>query len=443
MDEKVTESATAQAPAEVAPDVAPESPAQSVGRGSKAPRKAAFGFIFASALMNAVSFGIMIPILPNLIKEFTGGDTAAASEWNVLFAVVWGVMQFFSGPMLGLVADRYGRRPVLLVSLFGLGVDFLFMAFAPTLWWLFVGRVLNGLTAASFSTANAYLADVTPPDQRAKAFGMMGSAFSFGFIIGPVIGGLLGEHDLRLPFLAAAALTLANWLYGLFILPESLPPERRAKSFDWSRANPVGSLRLLRSEPGLLGLAGVGFLFQLAHMVLPSIFVLYSGYRYGWTPQIMGWTFMATGIAGVAVQMFLVGPVVARIGERRAVLLGALAGALGFAWYGFAPTGWLYLLGIPLFAMVNFLTPGLQALMTRRLAPHQQGQLQGANQSLQGIAAVVGPIIFGLVFAWSVREDSVVHAPGLAIHLAAGMLAGAFLLALRTAHSPRATPTGP
>ena len=389
--------------------------------------------------MNAVSFGIMIPILPNLIKQFTGGDTAAAAEWNVLFAVVWGVMQFFSGPMLGLVADRYGRRPVLLVSLFGLGVDFLFMAFAPGLWWLFLGRLLNGLTAASFSTASAYLADVTPPERRAKAFGMMGSAFSFGFIIGPVIGGLLGEHDLRLPFLAAAGLTLVNWLYGLFVLPESLPPERRATRFEWAKANPVGSLRLLRSQSGLLGLAGVGFLFQLAHMVLPSIFVLYSGYRYGWTPQTMGWTFMATGIAGVVVQAVLVGPVVARIGERRAVLLGAAAGAIGFAWYGFAPTGWLYLLGIPIFAMVNFLTPGLQALMTRRVAPHQQGQLQGANQSLQGIAAVFGPLIFGLVFAWSIRADSLLHAPGLAIYLAGGLLASAFLLAL---HSARAPPTG-
>ena len=437
MERDVSGDATPQAPAEVAPDIVAGTASR--GRGARPPRKAAFGFIFATALMNAVSFGIMIPILPNLIKQFTGGDTAAAAEWNVLFAVVWGVMQFFSGPMLGLVADRHGRRPVLLVSLFGLGVDFLFMAFAPGLWWLFLGRLLNGMTAASFSTASAYLADVTPPERRAKAFGMMGSAFSFGFIIGPVIGGLLGEHDLRLPFVAAAGLTLVNWLYGLLVLPESLPPERRATRFEWAKANPVGSLKLLRSQPGLLGLAGVGFLFQLAHMVLPSIFVLYSGYRYGWTPQIMGWTFMATGIAGVVVQAVLVGPVVARIGERRAVLLGAAAGAIGFTWYGFAPTGWLYLLGIPIFAMVNFLTPGLQALMTRRVAPHQQGQLQGANQSLQGIAAVFGPLIFGLVFAWSIRADSVLHAPGLAIYLAGGLLACAFLLAL---HSARAPTTG-
>ncbi|MCR5880743.1 TCR/Tet family MFS transporter [Phenylobacterium sp. J367] len=390
--------------------------------------------------MNSISFGIMIPILPNLIREMTGGDTAAASEWNVLFATVWGVMQLVFGPMLGMLSDRFGRRPVLLLSLFGLGVDFLFMAFAPTLWWLFLGRVLNGATAASFSTANAYLADVTPPERRAKVFGWMGSAFSFGFIIGPTLGGILGEYDLRLPFLAAAALTFANWLYGLFILPESLPPERRAKAYDWSRANPVGSLRLLASRTGLLGLATVGFLFQLAHMVLPTIFVLYTTYRYHWSPAVLGLTFLLTGVLGVIVQMFLVGPVVARIGERRAVLLGLTAGVAGFAWYGFAPTGWAYLLGAPVFAFTGFLMPGLQGLMTRRVAPHEQGQLQGAIQSLNGISAVAGPPLFGLIFAWSVRHDAVLHAPGLAIYLAAALLALGFALAYGVARPVQSQP---
>ncbi|HEY8617557.1 TCR/Tet family MFS transporter [Phenylobacterium sp.] len=421
---------------EVAPEVAPQ-PAAAQVRG-RAQRQAGFGFIFGSALINAVSFGIMIPILPNLIREMTGGDTAAASEWNVLFATTWGVMQLFFGPMLGMLSDRYGRRPVLLLSLAGLGVDFLFMAFAPNLWWLFVGRVLNGATAASFSTANAYLADVTPPERRAKVFGWMGSAFSFGFLIGPVLGGALGEYDLRLPFLAAAALTFANCLYGLFILPESLPPERRAKSYDWKRANPLGSLQLLRSRPGLLGLAGVGFLFQLSHMVLPTIFVLYTTYRYHWSPAILGASFLLTGALGIVVQMFLVGPVVARIGERRAVLLGAVGGMAGFIWYGWAPTGWLYLMGAPIFAFVGFLMPGLQGLMTRKVQSHEQGQLQGANQSLQGISAVLGPPIFGLVFAWSVRHDAVLHAPGVAIYLAAALLGLAFALAFGVAKAPDA-----
>jgi len=395
-------------------------------------RRASFGFIFALALMNSISFGIMIPILPNLIREFANGDTAAASEWNVVFATTWGVMQFFCGPLLGMFSDRFGRRPVLLVSLFGLGVDFLFMAFAPTLWWLLLGRVLNGATAASFSTANAYLADVTPPEQRAKVFGWMGSAFSFGFIIGPTIGGLLGEHDLRLPFVAAAALTFANFLYGLFVLPESLPPERRAQAYDWRRANPLGSLRLLRSKLGLLPLAGVGFLFQFSHIVLPTIFVLYTTYRYGWTPGFLGFTFFITGVLGVLVQMFLVGPTVARLGERRTLLLGLAAGVLGFTWYGAASIGWVYLLGAPIFAMTGFIMPGLQGLMTPRVEPHEQGQLQGANQSLTGIASMVGPSLFGLVFAWSLRHG---HPPGLAIWLSAGLLGLAFLLAFGTARA--------
>ncbi|HEY9234446.1 MAG TPA: TCR/Tet family MFS transporter [Phenylobacterium sp.] len=401
-------------------------------------RTAAFQFIFAAAVINAISFGIMIPVLPNLIKEFTGGDTAAASEWNVVFGAVWGVMQLFCGPILGMMSDRYGRRPILLVSLGGLAIDFLFMALAPSLMWLFVGRVINGLTAASFSTANAYVADVTPPEKRAKTFGWMGSAFSFGFLVGPAVGGFLGDIDLRLPFFVAAGLTTLNWLYGFFVLPESLAPEKRVKKFDWKRANPVGSLVFLRSHNDLLGLATVGFLFQLAHTVLPAIFVLYTGYRYGWTPGFMGLTMMGTGIAGVIVQTLLVGPVVARIGERGALLLGCLAGAAGFAIYGLAADGWTYLLGVPVFALMNFLMPGLQGLMTRRVEPSGQGQLQGANQALQGIASVIGPVMFGMTFAWSVRHDSEFHEPGLAIFLAAGLLIGAFLLSLKVGRASKA-----
>jgi DHA1 family tetracycline resistance protein-like MFS transporter len=409
--------------------------ADAIAAAPRARREAAFGFIFASALMNSVSFGIMIPILPNLIRQFTGGDTAAASEWNLFFGATWGVMQFFFGPILGMLSDRVGRRPVLLISFFGLAIDFLFMAFAPTLWWLYVGRVLNGMTASSFSTAGAYIADITPPERRAKTFGMMTSAFSFGFIIGPTIGGILGQHDLRAPFLAAAALTALNFLYGLLVLPESLPPEKRLKSFQWRRANPVGSLSLLRTHPGLLGLAGVGFLFQLSQVVLPTIFVLYTTYRYGWTPRILGFTFLLTGVLGVMVQMFLVGPIVARIGERRTVLVGAAIGALGFLWYGWAPKGWIYLLGAPIFCFAGLLMPGLQGLMTQRVPPNEQGQLQGAMQSLQGIASIFGPVIFGETFAWSLRHEAVLHAPGLAIYLSAGLLGLAFALALGKARA--------
>ncbi|WP_340646647.1 TCR/Tet family MFS transporter [Phenylobacterium sp.] len=401
-------------------------------------RRAAFGFIFASALANTVSFGLMIPILPNLIKQFVGGDTAQASEWAVVFAVTWGVIQFFCGPILGLMSDRWGRRPVLLISLFGLGCDFLLMAWAPNLAWLFIGRIISGATAATFSTANAYVADVTPPEQRAQAFGWMGSAFSFGFLVGPAIGGLLGEIDLRLPFLAASALTLLNWLYGLLILPESLPLERRATTFDWRRANPLGSLKLLRSHRALLGLAVITFLNQLANLVWPSIIVLYMGYRFGWSTFQVGLSLMAGGLMGILVQSFLVGPVVRRVGERGALLLGAGFSTLSFLWVGLAPNGWVYILGMPLGALSGFLIPGLQGLMTRRVAPHEQGQLQGANQSLNGVASVLGPLIFGLTFAWSVRHAEVFPLTGLAMLIAGGMMLIGFILALRTPRDPGA-----
>lgn len=403
-------------------------------------RRAAFGFIFATALMNAISFGIMIPVLPNLIKQFTGGDYAQASLTNVLFATVWGLMQFFCGPILGMLSDRIGRRPVLLISLGGLAADFLFMALAPSLSWLFVGRVINGMTAASFSTAGAYVADVTPPERRAKTFGWLGSAFSFGFLVGPALGGLLAQHSLRLPFFVAAGLTAVNWIYGLFVLPESLPPERRIARFQWSRANPIGSLSLLRRHAELLDLAFINLLFFLAQNVLPSIFVLYAGYRYHWAPLMMGLTLMGTGALGVAVQLTLVGPVVARIGERGALLLGALGGAVGFALYGFAPTGWIYIASAPVFALMNLMQPGLQGLMTRRVGPQEQGQLQGANQSLQGIGSIAGPLLFGTLFAWAVRHDATLHAPGLPIYLASGLLVIAFVLGLRVHRGPGAAP---
>ncbi|WP_332765616.1 TCR/Tet family MFS transporter [Phenylobacterium sp.] len=391
--------------------------------------RAAFGFIFVSAITTAMSFGLMIPIMPALLKQFTGGDTAAASEWNVVFATVGGVMSLFAGPILGLVSDRLGRRPVLLVSLCGLGVDFLLMALAPSLTWLLVGRMISGATSGAFSTANAYVADVTPPEGRARAFGWMGAAFSFGFLAGPAIGGLLGEVNLRLPFLAAAALTLANVLYGALVLPESLPPEKRVARFDWRKANPIGSLKLLRSHHELFGLAGIHFLNQLAQMVWPSIFVLYTSYRYGWSPVVTGLYMMAGGVLGVAVQSFLVGPVVARLGERGAMLIGASVSVVAFIWYGLAPTSLIYMACLPISCLAGLLTPGLQGLMTRRVGPSEQGQLQGANQALMGLASVVGPSLFGLSFAWAVRHEVL---PGLPLFLAAVATVAALGLAWRT-----------
>jgi len=412
-------------------------------------RKAAFGFIFASALLNAVSFGVTIPVLPALIKEFAGGDTASAAEWNMVFGAVWGLMQFIFGPILGVLSDRIGRRPVLLISFLGLAFDFLFLVFAPSLMWLFLARIVNGMTAASFSTANAYVADVTPPEERARYFGFMGASFGFGFLIGPVLGGflagpfmesLVGDFAIRLPFAVAGALAFLNFLYGLFVLPESLPLDRRSARFDWRRANPLGSLQFLREQGRLVGLATVGFLFQIAHNVLPAIFVLYTGHRYGWDIQTISLTMFLTGGLGILMQTLAVGPIVRRLGERGALLIGCAGAALGFLAYGLAPTGIAYLAAAPVFALSNLLSPGLQGLMTRRVGPEAQGRLQGANQSLTGIATIIGPFLFGGSFAFALRHPALSAWPGLPILIASALMFAALAVAWRFGRPDRTPP---
>ncbi|GGC50695.1 TCR/Tet family MFS transporter [Chelatococcus reniformis] len=398
-------------------------------------RNAALGFIFVAVLIDVMSLGLIIPVLPKLVEGFTG-DTARAAEMLGLFGTAWALMQFVAAPVLGLLSDRYGRRPVLLLSIFGFGFDYVMMALAPSLAWLFVGRVISGITAASFSAAGAYIADVTKPEDRAKSFGLVGAAWGVGFVLGPAIGGLLGEWGPRVPFWAAAAFAFVNGLYGLFVLPESLPPERRSP-FRWRRANPLGSLALLRSHPELLGLAAVTFLFQLAHHVLPSIFVLYTSYRYGWGTSELGLMLAATGVANIVVQALLVGPISRAVGDRGALLAGLACGALGFAIYGLAPTALVYWLGLPVFALVGLIQPAVMALMTRRVGAAEQGQLQGASASIIGLTGLIGPGLFTLAFAWSIRGDASQALPGLAVLLAAGLMAAAALLAAAvTAASP-------
>jgi len=401
-------------------------------------RRAALGFIFAAALMDILALGIIIPILPNLVKQFTHGDTAEAAHYVGWFGFIFGMMQFVFAPVMGALSDRFGRRPILLVSIFGLGFDYVIMALAPSIGWLFAGRVLAGITAASFSTATAYVADITPPEQRARSFGFMGAAFGIGFVIGPAMGGFLGGIDLRLPFWVAAGLALVNGVYGIFVLPESLPVKDRAK-FSLAKANPIGSFQLLRAYPELLGLAAVIFLYFLAHQVLQSTFVLYTGYRYGWGPTMMGLNLMGVGVGSIIVQGAVVGPFVRRFGERGALYTGLLAGTFGFLVYATATTALQFWLGLPIFALMGLVQPGYQGIMSRRVAQNEQGRLQGANAGLMAIGGIVGPLLFTGVFAWSIRTPDVGLGVGTAIYLAAVFLAIALLFAIASGRRARAS----
>lgn len=382
----------------------------------------AIAFIFVTVVLDVLAMGVVIPVLPKLVEGFLGGDTPLAAETYGLFGTVWAAMQFVFSPILGVLSDRFGRRPVILASNFGLGFDYVLMALAPSLGWLFAGRVISGITGASFSAASAYIADVTPPERRAAGFGTLGAAFGLGFVLGPALGGILGATHPRLPFWIAAGLTLANACWGLFVLPESLPRERRLP-LHWRRANPVGTLRLLGTHPALLGLASVNFVYQLAHQVLPSVFVLYGGYRYGWDGRTVGLTLAFVGIGTMIVQGVLVRPIVARFGERITLLCGLTAGAFGMAAFGLAPTGGWFWGSLPVFAFIGLYGPAAQGIMTKRVNPSQQGHLQGANASLLGIAGMLGPELFTVTFATFIGARADLHLPGAAFLLASAMLA--------------------
>jgi DHA1 family tetracycline resistance protein-like MFS transporter len=407
-----------------------------------APRRAAVLFILATVLLDMLSFGIIIPVLPKLVEGFLAGDTAQAAVLYGLMGTAWAFMQFFCSPIQGALSDRFGRRPVVLLSNLGLGLDYIVMALAPNVAWLVAGRVISGMASSSFSTAGAYIADVTPPEQRAAAFGKIGMVFGLGFILGPALGGWLGAIDPRLPFWGAAALSLMNACYGFFVLPESLPPDKRTR-FAWARANPVGSLVLLRSHHELFGLAAVAFLGYLAHAVLPSVSVLYMGYRYGWGTTGVGLMMAGVGVAAMIVQGGLIGPITNRFGERRTVLIGLLCGSVGFFVYAIAPEGWIFCLGIPVMAFWGLAGPANQSLMTRRVSSSEQGQLQGAIAGINGLTGLIGPILFTQTFAHFIQSGSALSTqhsslvtsgdfPGAPFILASLLLFSAAAIAWRT-----------
>ena len=421
---KEGDEAPASRPLERPPAMSEVPPA---GRVQRTP---AFVFVFITVLLDMLALGMIIPVLPKLVADFLGGDTARAAEIFGLFGTAWALMQFVFSPVQGALSDRFGRRPLILMSNFGLGLDYILMALAPTLTWLFVGRVISGITSASISTAYAYIADVTPGEKRAGRFGLLGVAFGVGFVFGPALGGLAGDISPHLPFWIAAALSLANALYGLLVLPESLPPERRA-GFVWRRANPFGAFVLLTSQPQLSGLATVSFLSNLAHASLPSISVLYMQYRYGWDQRTVGLTLAGVGLCAMVVQGGLIGRTVARFGERTTLIMGLGFGVAGFAVFGFAPTGVMFWSGIPLLSLWGFASPSALGLMSRRVSASEQGQLQGANASLMGVANLFGPGLFTQVFALFIGAGIAWQQPGAPFLLAAGLLVLAAIVALR------------
>jgi len=396
---------------------------------SSGPGSAAFVFILVMVTLDMVAFGIIAPVLPDLIRQFEGGDFGRASDITGYLLLAWNAMQFIFSPVLGALSDRFGRRPIILLSCFGLGMDYIVMALAPTLGWLFLGRIISGITASNISTAYAYVTDVTPREKRTKPFGLVSAAFGLGFVIGPAIGGYLGNTNLRAPFWAAAALSLINSLYGFFVLPESLPKERRAKSA-WHMANPLGALSLLRSHRELAGLSVVVTLYYLAHNSLPSVWALYTEYRYTWSHGDVGLSLAVVGVCAAIVSGALVGPFVKRFGERRSLFSGLVFGTLGFAGFALATRGWIVMSVIPFIALWGIAAPAIQSLMSRRVDPSSQGKLQGAINSIRAVTGMVGPVLFTQIFAVAIAPRFGFHLPGTPYYLAALLLGASLLLAV-------------
>lgn len=400
-------------------------------------RKAAVAFIVITVALDMVANGVVGPVWPNLIKGFLGGDTSRSAVVFGIFSTIFAAAQVISAPILGSLSDRYGRRPVILISCVGLAVDYLIMAAAPNLTWLFVGRILAGITSANMSTAGAYIADVTPPDRRAAAYGLLSAAFGIGFVAGPMLGGLLGQFGLRIPFLAAAVLTFANAAYGFFVLPESLAPENRSR-FSLHLANPFATIGMLASSAQLLGLSAINFVARLVHSIFAVVWSLYVVERYGWGPGMIGVSLAVVGASSFVVSAGLVRPTVARFGERRTLMVGLLFGATGFVALGLAPQGWTFLAGTFVLCLWGLATPCIQSFMSRLVGPDQQGRLQGAMTGLTSIAGLIGPALFATPFAYATstahKSEGLI---GLPFYMAGALMLVSVAMAWQVTREPR------
>lgn len=401
-------------------------------------RNAAVGFIFITLLIDIIGFGIIIPVIPSLIAQLKNTDISTASKYGSLLMFSYAVVQFICAPILGNLSDKYGRRPVLLFSLFGFGINYLFMALAPTYGWLFLGRIIAGITGASMTTGAAYIADISTAENRAKNFGMIGAAFGLGFIIGPVIGGLLGGFGTRVPFYAAAVLALLNWIYGYFVLPESLQKEHR-RSFEWKRANPVGSLLHLKKYPAISGLALAILFVYIASHAIQSNWNYFTMYRFNWNERMVGLSLGVVGILVATVQGGLIRVINPWLGNEKSIYTGLGIYAIGMLLFGLATQSWMMFVFLVPYCFGGISQPALQAVMSEHVPPNVQGELQGAITSLMSLAAIIGPLVMNNLFYYFTHNEAPIHLPGAPFLLAAVLMAASAVIAFRTLHPNKKT----
>jgi DHA1 family tetracycline resistance protein-like MFS transporter len=403
-------------------------------------RKHALAFIAISLLLDTIGFGLIIPVLPTLIVNVTGEGLSRAAVYGGWLGFVYALLQFICAPVLGNLSDRYGRRRVLLIAIGALGVDYIIMGLAPTIGWLFIGRSISGVAGASFTPAYAYVADISPPEKRARNFGIVSMAFGVGFIVGPALGGLLGSFGTRAPFFAAAGLGLINFCYGLFVLPESLPLDRR-RAFKWGRANPLGTLTQMRKRPIVLGLLAALFLWSLANQVMPSMWAFYTKFRFNWSEAMIGGSLAAVGVVMAVSQAVVLRLMVARFGERRAAMIGVIAGTAGYAGFGLATAGWMMFAWLATWLLGAIVMPISNALMSHRISPDAQGELQGAVASVFWLSAIMGPPIMTHLFARFTEPESSVHAPGAPFIAAAVIALGCVVVFWLSTREPATEPS--
>ncbi|MFS0490937.1 TCR/Tet family MFS transporter [Leadbetterella byssophila] len=393
-------------------------------------KKAGLAFILVTVLIDVIGIGLIIPIMPALYQELTGGTISESSTYSAYLVFAYSLMQFIFSPIIGGLSDQYGRRPILLLSLFGFGLNYLFMALAPSLVWLFVGRIISGITGASFATANAYIADISSPEKRAQNFGLVGAMFGIGFIIGPALGGLLGELGTRVPFYVAGALSLANWLYGYFFLPESLVEEKRRK-FDFSRSNPLGSVMNLKKNKFVFALVTALFLVYVSGFAVQGTWAFYTIEKFHWSEAQIGISLAVLGLLGAIVQGGLIRYAIPKFGAEKALFLGLACNMIGQLGFGLVADGWMLYAAMAIHAISGLANPAFQGIITAKVAPNEQGELQGGLTSLMSIAAIVGqPLMLGL-FRMFTKEDAPVYFPGMPFLVGAILSAASIILTLR------------